>query len=79
MPHMAPITVLHANLALTCVGSVLYGIFFVLTVTSLVVLVARRSKNPNGTSSFNVGRTLLSSPLVIGTLLLFITVGGVSR
>lgn len=72
-------TVLHVNLALTCVESLLYGIFFVLAITSLVVLVAHRSKNPNGSSSLSVGKTLLSSPLVIGTLLLFITVGGVSR
>ena len=75
---MPSITVLQVNLALTCVESVLYGIFFVLAITSLVVLVARRCLNPNGTSSLYLGRTLLSSPLAIGTLLLFIAVGGVS-
>ncbi len=75
---MAPSTVVHVNLALTCVESALYGIFFVLAITSLGVLVARRRKTPNGSSSLSAGGALLRSPLVVGTLLLFITVGGVS-
>ncbi|PIL32457.1 hypothetical protein GSI_05159 [Ganoderma sinense ZZ0214-1] len=73
---MAKPTVLRVNLALTCVESALYGIFFLLATTSLSVLVARRWRNPNGTSTLSVGGTLLRSPLVIGTLLLFITVSG---
>ncbi|KAI1788208.1 hypothetical protein LXA43DRAFT_1026099 [Ganoderma leucocontextum] len=72
---MASPTVLHVNLALTCVESLLYGIFFVLAIISLAVLVARRWKNPNGTSLSSVGGPL-SSPLVIGTVLLLITVSG---
>nr|VWP02052.1 Zn(2)-C6 fungal-type domain-containing protein [Ganoderma boninense] len=73
---MATSTVLRVNLALTCVESALYGIFFLLATTSLSVLVARRWRSPNGTSTLSVGGTLLRSPLVIATLLLFITVSG---
>ena len=72
------VAVLHVNLAQACVEGALYGIFLVLATTSLSLLVARRWRNYNGTSTLFVGGTILKSPLVIGTLLLFITVSGVS-
>ena len=72
------VTVLHVNLAQACVESVLYGIFFLLATTSISLLVTRRCNNHKDTSTLSAGGTLLKSPLVIGTLLLFITVSGVS-
>ncbi|KAI0362930.1 hypothetical protein BV20DRAFT_959328 [Pilatotrama ljubarskyi] len=63
------------NLALTCVESAFYGIFFVLAVTSLAVLVVRysnSSSSPNGhpASSERIWR----SPLFVATILLLMTV-----
>ncbi|KAL1942174.1 hypothetical protein VTO73DRAFT_6238 [Trametes versicolor] len=63
------------NLALTCVESAFFGIFFVLAVTSLAVLVVRHS---NRSSTFNgvppSSERIWASPLFIGTVLLLMTV-----
>ncbi|KAI0641675.1 hypothetical protein C8Q79DRAFT_918868 [Trametes meyenii] len=64
------------NLALTCIESMLFGIFFVLAATSLAVLVVRHSNNAG---SVNVHAPLSSeriwkSPLFVTTLLLLMTV-----
>ncbi|KAM5541546.1 hypothetical protein V8D89_004736 [Ganoderma adspersum] len=69
-------TVPHVNLAQACVESALYGIFFLLATASLSVLIAHRWTTANATRTLSVGGTLLNSPLVIGTLVLFITVSG---
>ncbi|KAI0372527.1 hypothetical protein BV20DRAFT_939651 [Pilatotrama ljubarskyi] len=63
------------NLALACIESLLYGIFFVLAMTSLAVLVGRHT---NRSSSFS-GRSysserLWTSPLFIATMCLLMTV-----
>ncbi|KAI0764237.1 hypothetical protein BD413DRAFT_482919 [Trametes elegans] len=63
------------NLALACIESVLFGIFFVLAMTSLAVLVGRHG---NRSSSLS-GRSCLServwaSPLFIATVILLMTV-----
>ncbi|KAI0324336.1 hypothetical protein GY45DRAFT_1263011 [Cubamyces sp. BRFM 1775] len=63
------------NLALACIESALFGIFFVLAMTSLAVLVGRHS---NRSSSFS-GRSCLSdriwtSPLFVATMFLLMTV-----
>ena len=55
------VTVLDVNLAQVCVESSLYGIFFLLVTTSLSLLVTRRWKNHNGTSTLSVGGTLLKT------------------
>ncbi|KAI0357205.1 hypothetical protein OH77DRAFT_141975 [Trametes cingulata] len=63
------------NLALTCVESAFYGIFFVLAVTSLAVLVVRHSNSsssPNGLPSSS--ERIWRSPLFVATVLLLMTV-----
>ncbi|EJF59453.1 hypothetical protein DICSQDRAFT_156292 [Dichomitus squalens LYAD-421 SS1] len=73
---MAVVSVLRVNLALTCVESALFGIFFVLAITSLAVLIARHGRPPLTTSpSLSFGHAL-RSPLLLGTILLLITVSG---
>ncbi|KAI0660073.1 hypothetical protein C8Q70DRAFT_932979 [Cubamyces menziesii] len=63
------------NLALACIESALFGIFFVLAMTSLAVLVGRHSNRSSNLS----GRTCLSdriwtSPLFVATMFLLMTV-----
>ncbi|OJT13248.1 hypothetical protein TRAPUB_10183 [Trametes pubescens] len=63
------------NLALACIESLLYGMFFVLAMTSLAVLVGRHT---NRTSTFG-GRSFTSdriwtSPLFVATMFLLATV-----
>ncbi|KAI0363450.1 hypothetical protein BV20DRAFT_144330 [Pilatotrama ljubarskyi] len=63
------------NLALACIESLLYGMFFVLAMTSLAVLVGRHT---NRSSSFS-GRSysserLWTSPLFVATMFLLMTV-----
>ncbi|EIW53016.1 uncharacterized protein TRAVEDRAFT_53433 [Trametes versicolor FP-101664 SS1] len=63
------------NLALACIESLLYGMFFVLAMTSLAVLVGRHT---NRASSFS-GRSFTSdriwtSPLFVATMFLLATV-----
>ncbi|KAI0357204.1 hypothetical protein OH77DRAFT_1399616 [Trametes cingulata] len=63
------------NLALACIESLLYGMFFVLAMTSLAVLVGRHT---NRSSSYS-GRSFTSdriwtSPLFIATMFLLMTV-----
>ncbi|KAI0631824.1 hypothetical protein C8Q77DRAFT_1074777 [Trametes polyzona] len=63
------------NLALTCVESAFFGIFFVLAVTSLAVLVVRhgnRTSIVNGLPSSS--ERIWASPLFVGTVLLLMTV-----
>ncbi|KAI0327852.1 hypothetical protein GY45DRAFT_1256114 [Cubamyces sp. BRFM 1775] len=64
------------NLALACVESAFYGIFFVLATTSLAVLVGRhsnRSSSHNGPPAPS-SKPLWRSPLLIATVMLLMTV-----
>ncbi|KAI0660066.1 hypothetical protein C8Q70DRAFT_1044615 [Cubamyces menziesii] len=64
------------NLALACVESAFYGIFFVLATTSLAVLVGRhsnRSSSLNGSSAPS-SKPIWRSPLLIATVMLLMTV-----
>ncbi|KAI0820898.1 hypothetical protein BC628DRAFT_817017 [Trametes gibbosa] len=65
------LSAISVNLALTCVESASFGIFFVLAVTSLAVLVVRHS---NGSASPPSSERIWASPLFIGTVLLLMTV-----
>ena len=73
------LSVLDVALALTCVESALYGIFFVLALTSFGVLVVRHGKDANGVKAARVlTRGVFHSPLLIATLTLLLTVTAVS-
>ncbi|KAI0820900.1 hypothetical protein BC628DRAFT_1329406 [Trametes gibbosa] len=75
MPRTS-MTAVGVNLALACIESLLYGMFFVLAMTSLAVLVGRHTKR----SSSYSGRTgcrsdrIWTSPLFVATMLLLATV-----
>ena len=72
------LSIVNVSLALVCVESVLYGIFFVLAITSLAVLVVRHGKDAGSvTRSLSVSSTL-KSPLFIATVVLLMTVSAVS-
>lgn len=78
---MPTLSVVDVALALTCVESALFGIFFVLAVTSLVVLVFRHgmgfdrmAARPTRVSFAEIVR----SPSVIATIMLLATVSAVS-
>lgn len=72
------LSVLDVALALTCVESALYGIFFVLAVTSLGVLVVRHGKDTGGRKpSLFSFPGVLRSPLFIATVMLLLTVSAV--
>ena len=72
------LSIVNVSLALVCVESVLYGIFFVLAITSLAVLVVRQGKDAGSvTRSLSVSSTL-KSPLFIATVVLLMTVSAVS-
>ncbi|KAH9896050.1 hypothetical protein C8Q73DRAFT_665064 [Cubamyces lactineus] len=64
------------NLALACVESAFYGIFFVLATTSLAVLVGRHSKRSSslGGPSAPSSKPFWRSPLLIATVMLLMTV-----
>ncbi|KAI0631823.1 hypothetical protein C8Q77DRAFT_1228829 [Trametes polyzona] len=64
------------NLALACIESLLYGMFFVLAMTSLAVLVGRhtnRSSTYSGRSCAGADR-IWTSPLFVATMFLLATV-----
>ncbi|KAH9850459.1 hypothetical protein C2E23DRAFT_311580 [Lenzites betulinus] len=65
------LSAINVNLALTCVESALFGIFFVLAVTSLAVLVVRHSNDRAASPS---SERIWASPLFVGTILLLMTV-----
>ncbi|KAI9058935.1 hypothetical protein FKP32DRAFT_1580778 [Trametes sanguinea] len=65
------------NLALACVESVLFGVFFVLAITSLAVIVGRhtnRSSSLSGRSCSSSSDRIWTSPLFVATVILFMTV-----
>ena len=83
-PLMAPVTILQANLATICFSSALYGIFFVLTVTSLAVTVRRHNVESAGaipTSAAVKPKFRFTgpwhSPLFIATLILLLVISAV--
>ncbi|KAI0365486.1 hypothetical protein BV20DRAFT_954147 [Pilatotrama ljubarskyi] len=76
---MAPISVLATNLATVCVESALWGVFFVLGVTTLVLLVRRTSEIRVQVRSPRrlrrpVGRRLWRTPLFVASCILLCTV-----
>ncbi|KAI0708821.1 hypothetical protein C8T65DRAFT_206308 [Cerioporus squamosus] len=81
MSASALVALVEVNLATVCVQSALYGVFFVLAVTALVVLIARH-KRENASSQFATGTSqaqvvllgLWKSPLFIATVILLLTV-----
>ena len=76
-PSMA-LSIIAVSLALVCVESALYGIFFVLAVTSLAVLLARYGKDAGPVAkSFSFSSTV-KSPLFVATVVLLMTVSAVS-
>ncbi|RDX48183.1 hypothetical protein OH76DRAFT_680989 [Lentinus brumalis] len=81
MSASALVALVEVNLATVCVQSALYGVFFVLAVTSLVVLIARHKREhapsqlPTGTSQSQVVLLgLWKSPLFIATVILLLTI-----
>ncbi|KAI0769075.1 hypothetical protein BD413DRAFT_493603 [Trametes elegans] len=68
---MAPISILASNLGTVCVESALWGVFFVLSITSLVLLVRRHQEN---SAPGCVSKTFLKSPLFIASVVLLCTV-----
>lgn len=73
-----PLSIVTVSLALVCVESALYGIFFVLAITSLAVLIVRHGKDASSvTRALSVGSTV-KSPLFIATVVLLMTVSAVS-
>ncbi|TFK90161.1 hypothetical protein K466DRAFT_597204 [Polyporus arcularius HHB13444] len=78
---MAPVTVLQANLATICFSSALYGIFFVLAVTSLAITVRRHREESAvhaPTSATLKSRFRFAgpwtSPLFIATIILLLVI-----
>ena len=76
------LSIVPVSLALVCVESALYGIFFVLAVTSLAVLLVRprhdAASPPAPGSAGPSLRNALRSPLFLATCLLLMTVSAVS-
>ncbi|KAH9938802.1 uncharacterized protein BXZ73DRAFT_99863 [Epithele typhae] len=66
------LSIITVNLALVCVESALYGVFFVLAVTSLAVLVVRHGQDSAG-AALSL-RATLRSPLFLATVILLMTV-----
>ncbi|KAI0708820.1 hypothetical protein C8T65DRAFT_727489 [Cerioporus squamosus] len=79
---MTPVTVLQANLATICFSSALYGIFFVLTVTSLAITIRRHKDLGSAahipTSAARKSRFRFAgpwtSPLFIATTILLLVI-----
>ncbi|KAH9850457.1 hypothetical protein C2E23DRAFT_869920 [Lenzites betulinus] len=74
----ASMSAVGVNLALACIESLLYGMFFVLAMTSLAVLVGRHS-GTNRSSTYSVRSgcgtdRIWTSPLFVATMLLLATV-----
>ncbi len=85
-PPMAPVTVLQANLATICFSSALYGIFFVLAVTSLAITVRRHREESAvhaPTSATLKSRFRFAgpwtSPLFIATIILLLVISAVRQ
>ncbi|EGN92090.1 hypothetical protein SERLA73DRAFT_79886 [Serpula lacrymans var. lacrymans S7.3] len=67
------VSLVSANLAAVCIESFLYGIFFVLSMSSVFLLIVRhRSQYTQYPAKSR--RSILTSPIFVGTILLFITV-----
>ncbi|KAI0764238.1 hypothetical protein BD413DRAFT_673558 [Trametes elegans] len=76
-----PLSAVGVNLALACVESAFFGIFFVLAATSLAVLVVRHGGSRGSTPNANAKalqsaahERIWMSPLFVGTVILLMTV-----
>ena len=84
MSSSALVAIVEVNLATVCVQSALYGVFFVLAVTALVVLIMRH-KREHAPSQFATSASqsravllgLSRSPLFFATVILLFTVTAV--
>ncbi|TFK38844.1 hypothetical protein BDQ12DRAFT_682592 [Crucibulum laeve] len=64
---VAEILLVSVNLATVCIESFLYGMFFILFVTSLYLLAVRQKTT-------NAGGSVFLTPLVFGSILIFVTI-----
>ncbi|RPD64208.1 hypothetical protein L226DRAFT_569675 [Lentinus tigrinus ALCF2SS1-7] len=78
---MAPVTVLQANLATICFSSALYGVFFVLTVTSLAITIRRHKEESIGAVPTSAAKKPKfrfvgpwGSPLFVATIVLLLVI-----
>lgn len=74
---MAKVSLVSANLAALCVGSVLYGIFFVLAVLSIYLLVLRRREIAAKSPVASAPRPIYLTPIIVAAIAISITITGV--
>ena len=73
------VSIREANLASAVVHGALYGVFFVFSITTLVLLAYRQGGRPFSTSGTPRSlRGLWRNPLFLGSIVLFLTVTTVS-
>ncbi|KAI0923827.1 hypothetical protein AcW1_006681 [Taiwanofungus camphoratus] len=73
---MAKVSLVSANLAALCVGSVLYGIFFVLAVLSIYLLVLRRREIAAKSPVASAPRPIYLTPIIVAAIAISITITG---
>lgn len=72
------VSVINANLTAIALDSFLYGIFFILAVTSITLLINRNLSNARKSGHHSWRRVFGDSPMVFGAILLSVTITAVS-